>query len=80
MWERAYGVSNDGCRDARATKPAALIRGLRTGATTTYVLRHAGQPHTRLASTYGYCARSRTGALVRIKLEFGPTGRLRRIV
>jgi hypothetical protein len=80
MWERADGVSNDGCRDSRATKPAALIRGLRRGATTTYVLRHAGQPHTRLGTTYGYCATSRTGSTVRIKVVFGATGHLRRIV
>ena len=72
MWERADGVSNDGCRDARATKPASVIRGLRRGATTTYVLRHAGQPHSRLANTYGYCAKSRTGQVVRITARVRP--------
>ena len=79
-WERADGVSNDGCRDSRATKPAAVIRSLPTGATTTYVLRHAGQPHRRLARTYGYCAKGRTGSTVRIDLLFSRTGHLRRIV
>jgi hypothetical protein len=73
-------VTNDGCRDPRAIRPAAALRGLPRGATSTYVLRHAGQPHTRLASTFGYCAKSRSGSTVRIKVVFGPSGRLRRVV
>ena len=32
MWERAQGVSNDGCRDARALKKASVIRSLPHGA------------------------------------------------
>jgi hypothetical protein len=78
-WERAHGVTNDGCRDPRAIRPAAVLRGLPRGATSTYVLRHAGQPHTRLASTFGYCAKSRSGSTVRIKVVFGPSGHLRRV-
>jgi hypothetical protein len=80
MWERANGVTNDGCRDPRALRRAAVLRSLPRGASATYVLRHAGQPHTRLDDTFGYCARSRSGSTVRISVVFGPGGHLRRVV
>jgi hypothetical protein len=80
MWERANGVRNDGCRDSRVIRRASVIRGLPRGATSTYVLRHAGQPHTRLGDTYGYCATSGSGARVHLRVVFGPGGHLRRVV
>jgi hypothetical protein len=79
MWERADGVGNDACRDPRALKRASVIRGLRRGATSTYVLRHAGQPHTRLGNTYGYCATGRDGSNVHLTATFSPAGRLRTV-
>ena len=79
MWERADGVGNDACRDPRALRKASAIRGLRRGATSTYVLRHAGQPHTRLGNTYGYCASGRGGRTVHLTATFSPTGRLRSV-
>jgi hypothetical protein len=56
-----------------------VIRGLRRGATSTYVLRHAGQPHTRLGNTYGYCATGRNGSTVHLTATFSPAGRLRTV-
>jgi len=56
-----------------------VIRGLRRGVTSTYVLRHAGQPHTRLGDVFGYCARGRDGSTVRLTATFSPTGRLRTV-
>jgi hypothetical protein len=79
MWERADGVGNDACRDPRALERASTIRGLRRGATSTYVLRHAGQPHTRRGNTYGYCATGRDGSTVHLTATFSPAGRLRTV-
>ncbi len=79
MWERADGVSNDGCRDPRALRRAGAIRGLPRGASATYVLRRAGQPHTRLGRTFGYCARNRSGSTVRIRVVFDASGRVARV-
>jgi hypothetical protein len=79
MWERADGVSNDGCRDPRALKPASVIRGLPRGAGVRYVLRHAGQPHTRLGDTFGYCARTAAGRRTHVAVVFDRHARLARI-
>ncbi|NUS53228.1 MAG: hypothetical protein HOQ22_19580, partial [Nocardioidaceae bacterium] len=79
-WERATGVGNDACRDPRAMRRASVIRGLPAGLTWEQVLRRAGQPHTRLGTTYGYCARSASGDLVHLTAEFSPTGHLQRVV
>ncbi|MGZ4429411.1 MAG: hypothetical protein ACXVXH_15475 [Nocardioidaceae bacterium] len=75
-WERADGVSNDGCRDPRAIRPAAVIRSLPRGASARYVLRHAGQPHTRLGDTFGYCATTPSGGRTTVRVLFDGAGRV----
>ncbi|MEO5710216.1 MAG: hypothetical protein ABIQ59_10390, partial [Nocardioidaceae bacterium] len=78
MWERATGVGNDGCRDPRAIRSASTIRSMPTGATSTYVLEHAGQPHSRLGRTFDYCARSSSGSTTHVKVSFDTGGRVSR--
>ncbi len=79
MWERAQGVTNDGCRDPRALRSAATLRGIPTGSSPTYVLTHAGQPHRRLDRTFTYCGRTSTGGTTTVTMQFGTSGRLARI-
>ncbi len=79
MWERAQGVGNDGCRDVRALRPARELRRMPIGATATYVLRHAGQPHSRLGLTYGYCGRTSSGGTTRVSMTFSSAGHLRQV-
>ncbi len=79
MWERAVGVSNDACRDPRALKDASVIRGLRKGASARRVLRTAGQPHSRLGDTFGYCARRASGKTVHLDVVFDSSGHLTRV-
>ena len=76
MWERAQGVTNDGCRDPRALRSAATLRGIPTGSSATYVLTHAGQPHRRLDRTFTYCGRTSTGSTTRVRMTFSSAGRL----
>jgi microsomal dipeptidase-like Zn-dependent dipeptidase len=70
MWERALGVSNDGCRQPSARTPVSVFRGLEPGATVRDVLLQAGQPHTRLADAHSYCARRPSGRTVRVRAVF----------
>jgi hypothetical protein len=49
------------------------------GATSTYVLQHAGQPHSRLGLDYRYCGRTSSGGTTKVTLSFSSGGRLRRI-
>ncbi len=79
-WERAQGVRNDSCRDPRTLQRASLVRGLTKGTSATRVLQKVGQPHTRLGSRFGYCARSSSGRTVRLTVVFGPSGTVRRVV
>jgi hypothetical protein len=44
--------------------------------TSLQVLRAVGQPYTRLGSTYGTCARTADDPKVRMKVLFGPRGRV----
>jgi hypothetical protein len=78
MWERAVGVDNDGCRDASARKPVGVFRDLRRGSTTKQVLLRAGQPHSRLGDTFGYCASTSSGRRTTVRLTFDQ-GRLSRV-
>jgi len=75
-WERAYGVGNDGCRDARALRPAATIRSVPRGASAQRVLEIAGQPHTRLGDTFGYCASTASGGRTTVQVRFDRDGRV----
>jgi len=79
MWERAVGVSNDGCRQASARKPARVLRNLRPGIGVEKVLRNAGQPHSRLGDTFTYCAKTGSGATTRLEALFDNEGRLIRV-
>ena len=76
MWERAVGVSNDGCREASVRKPAGVLQNLRPGAGVQKVLRTAGQPHSRLGNRFTYCAKTDSGATKRLSAIFDRTGHL----
>ncbi|GAA1934943.1 hypothetical protein [Nocardioides marmoribigeumensis] len=78
-WERAVGVSNDACRQPSVRKPVRLFRSLRLGSSVTSVLLAAGQPHTRLDHTFGYCAKRSDGTTTRLRLTFSDAGRLQKV-
>ena len=75
MWERALGVSGDGCRDASQLKPAGVLHDLPRGTTARQVLAKAGQPHSRLGDTFTYCAKSPAGPTTKVRAVFD-NGRL----
>ncbi len=77
-WERALGVTNDGCRDARALRKLRAFTKVKKGMTTTTVLRKVGQPHTRIGKTFGYCAK-KSGKKVHVKVGFTAAGKVRRV-
>lgn len=79
MWERAVGVSNDACRDPEALKSEDVIKALKIGTSVQGVLLEAGQPHSRLASTFTYCARSSAGTKVTRTVTFSPAGTVTKI-
>ncbi len=66
MWETAVGITPTGCR------APGLIDGLPNGLTVEEVLRQAGQPQRRQASTFAYCL---TGGGTRV-IRFNADGRL----
>ena len=79
MWERAVGVSNDGCRQRSARKPAGVLRNLRPGASVKQVLQAAGQPHARLGDAFTYCAKTGSGETTRVRAFFNGSGHLTRV-
>lgn len=77
MWERAYGVEPDSCRNAALRKDVSAVRSLVTiGMTTQAVLRAVGQPYQRLGTSYSFCARTSTRAKVPVKVTFSKAGRV----
>jgi hypothetical protein len=78
-WERAVGVSNDACRQPSVRKAVSVFKNLSLGATVRTVLLTAGQPHTRLGTTFGYCARRSDGSTARLTLKFSESGRLQKV-
>jgi hypothetical protein len=77
MWERAEGVHADACRNPGLRVGVARFRDLvRPGMTTREVQKAVGQPYTRLGSTYGTCARTASDPRVRMRIAFGPRGRV----
>lgn len=78
-WERAVGVTNDGCRQPSVRKPTRLLRTLALGSTVKQVLLRAGQPHTRLGTKFGYCAKRADGSTARLTLTFNEAGRLQKV-
>ena len=79
MWERAVGVSNDGCRDRSARKRLSVFDNLSRGTSVQQVLRTAGQPHSRLGDAFTYCAKNGSGATTRLRAVFNDAGRLLRV-
>jgi hypothetical protein len=76
MWERAYGVSNDACRQPEALKSTSTVLGIADGTSTTDVLKKAGIPHQRLGSTFVYCTKSSSGSTQKVKVTFTSTGKV----
>ncbi len=77
-WERAFGVSNDACREPALRKPRSAFKSLAKGTPVRRVLERAGQPNRRLGRTFTYCAK-RNGDTVRMKLDFTARGRLTKV-
>ena len=75
-WERALGISPDACRDRSVRKSVTVLDGLATGTPVAKVLRRVGQPHTRLGSEFGYCARRADGRTVERTVQFDRRGRV----
>lgn len=77
MWERAYGVKPDSCRNAALRKEVSTVRSLVTiGMTTQAVMRAVGQPHQRLGTSYSFCAKTSTRAKVPVRVTFSMAGRV----
>ncbi len=79
MWERAHGVTNDACRDSRAIKSESVIKAIKNGTTVKGVLLKAGQPHTRLATKFTYCAKSKNGKSVTRTVTFSKAGKVTKV-
>ncbi len=80
MWERAYGIAPDSCRnpDLRL-EVTEVTRLVRRGMPTTKVLALLGQPFERLGSSYGVCARTSTGSTTMVRVDFSADGRVTRV-
>jgi len=80
MWERAYGIAPDSCRNPGNRLPVATVqRRLRAGMSTTQVMKAVGQPYTRLGREFGFCARGAGGSKVEMTAVFNGKGRLVRV-
>ncbi|MSZ76202.1 MAG: peptidase [Actinobacteria bacterium] len=77
MWERAYGVAPDSCRNPENRLPVATVtRVVRRGMTTTEVMKAVGQPYVRLGRQYGFCASAPGQPTVRMTATFDRAGRV----
>ncbi|MDX6232704.1 MAG: hypothetical protein QOH68_1700, partial [Nocardioidaceae bacterium] len=79
MWERAVGVTNDACREPDVIKNESVVKAIPVGTSVQDVLLMAGQPHTRLATKFTYCTRSKAGSTVKRTVTFGSTGKVTKI-
>jgi hypothetical protein len=79
MWERAVGVTNDACREPDVIKNESVVKGIPVGTSVQDVLLMAGQPHTRLATKFTYCTRSKAASTVKRTVTFGSTGKVTKI-
>jgi hypothetical protein len=80
MWERAYGIAPDSCRNPGNRLPVATVRAkLRPGMSTTEVMRAVGQPYTRLGREFGFCAQGASGQRTMMTATFSVKGRLTRL-
>ncbi|WP_051485654.1 hypothetical protein [Nocardioides sp. J54] len=77
MWERAYGVRPDSCRNPGLRKRVAVVRAaIHRGMTTKAVLRKVGQPYKRLGTSYAFCAKTATRAKVPVVVTFSKAGKV----
>lgn len=77
MWERAYGIAPDSCRNPGNRLPVPTVeKRLRRGMTTTEVMEVVGQPYTRLGREFGFCATGADGSKVTMTAVFSSKGRL----
>jgi hypothetical protein len=79
MWERAEGVSNDACRDPKVLKDESVVKGLKKGTSVKDVLLKAGQPHSRLATKFTYCAKTSKGKTVHHTVTFSQSGTVTKV-
>ncbi len=80
MWERAYGIAPDSCRNPGNRLPVTTVRSrLRPGMSTTQVMKVVGQPYTRLGREFGFCAKGAGGPKVEMTALFSGKGRLVRV-
>ncbi len=80
MWERAYGIAADSCRNPELRLRVAQVKRLVTaGMTTEEVMRAVGQPFERLGTTYGVCAKTAEEPEVMMTVTFDATGRVARV-
>ncbi|MGA8845063.1 MAG: hypothetical protein WB471_00420, partial [Nocardioides sp.] len=75
MWERAYGIAPDSCRnpDLRTTVEQ-VKRQVVKGMSTTEVMVKVGQPYERLGSSYGVCATAADGKSTLVHIDFSEAG------
>ncbi len=77
MWERAEGIAPDSCRNPDLRKPVAKVQKLvRKGMRTEAVMRTVGQPFTRSAKTYGFCAKAPGAKNVKMTVTFSARGKV----
>jgi hypothetical protein len=76
MWERAYGVRPNACRNPSSKHSPAYLRSkVRPGMSSWATLVAAGQPSRRLGRTFSYC--STAGA---VRVQFTAAGRVSRVL
>ncbi len=79
MWERAYGIAPDSCRNPDLRKSVSQVRALiKRGMPTTEVMALLGQPYERLGSSYGICAKTPSGSTTLVHVDFDRAGRVTR--
>jgi hypothetical protein len=66
MWERAVGIPGNACRKDVADLSDARLARVRPGTSATQVLRTLGQPKTRAAGRFTFCASGGRTATVRL--------------
>ncbi|CAN5492877.1 hypothetical protein BH09ACT12_BH09ACT12_11180 [soil metagenome] len=75
MWERAYGIAPDSCRNPDLRKSVGQVtRLIKKGMSTTKVMTLVGQPFERLGSSYGVCATTSAGAKKMVHIDFSTKG------
>ena len=77
MWERAEGIAPDSCRNAALRKSVSKVQSLiKPGMTTEQVMKKVGQPFTRSARTFGFCAKAPGQKNVKMVITFSQRGKV----